>query len=80
MAMRYTSVKQIIDLWPSRAALAGAIRSSEGAVPLDRVHKWAQTGSIPARYWAALISSARAQGFVLTADDLVAVHDVRAAG
>lgn len=65
------TVYDIISLWPRRADLA-----SDVGVSVDAVHKWAQAGSIPARYQLGVLSSARQRGFDLTADDMVAAHAV----
>ena len=69
-----SSVRELIGLWPSRRALSGAIGVSE-----SRVHKWAQAGTIPARYHKCLIDAARSLGFVeVTADLVVALHSAPA--
>lgn len=70
-----TSIKDLIASWPSRKALAVEID-----VSVDRIHKWVQTESIPARFHARLLRSAAAQGISLTADDLARLHDRDDAG
>lgn len=67
------SIKQLIDLWPSRKALAEDIDTSK-----DRVDKWAQSGSIPAKFHAAVLKAAAARSFIITAEDLVRLHDPEA--
>jgi hypothetical protein len=65
------TIKALIDLWPSRAELAGDLDTS-----VDRVHKWAKPGgSIPAWFHADLLRAASARGFTVSADDLVRLHD-----
>ncbi len=68
-----SSVRHLIDLWPARKDLALAC-----GVPVARVHKWAEAGSIPARYHFAVLSSAQSCGFPVTADLLVRLHAVAA--
>ena len=65
------SIKALIDLWPARKDLAADID-----VSLDRVHKWAQTGAIPARFWGRVLKAALARGFEISSDDLVRLHDL----
>lgn len=64
------TIKDLIDLWPARRDLAADI-----GVSLDRVHKWAQAQSIPARFHRRVLESAAVRGFSVTADDLVRLHD-----
>lgn len=71
------TVRDIIDLWPSRAALAEDITSEEDPVTVDRVHKWPKAGVIPSIYHWRIIMAARRRGFGLTADDMARVHDLR---
>lgn len=75
---RITDAKAIIDLWPTRAAMAAALTVAGDVVTKERVDKWAQRGVIPSRYWARVIVAALAGGVALTADDLVAAHDQKA--
>jgi hypothetical protein len=78
-AMRdMTSVKDLLDRWPSRAEVAADI-SAQGdeVISVDRVHKWARSGTIPPRFWARLIASAARREVPLTAEILVSLHDVR---
>jgi hypothetical protein len=65
-----TTIKQLIDLWPARRVLA-----EELATTKDRVDKWAQSGSIPARFHGPLLRAAARRGFSVTADDMVRLHD-----
>ncbi len=65
-----STVKQLIDLWPARKVLAQEIGASK-----ERVDKWAQSGSIPARFHAAILRAASARSFAVTADDIVRLHD-----
>lgn len=65
-----SSIKLLIDRWPSRKDLAADI-----GVSLDRVHKWAQTESIPARFHARILRAATLREIAISADDLVRLHD-----
>ena len=64
------TVKDLIDLWPTRKVLAEDVATTK-----ERVDKWAQTGSIPARFHAAVLRAATVRGFEVTADDIVRMHD-----
>lgn len=63
------TVKDLIDLWPSRQVLADEIATSKA-----RVDKWPANG-IPAWFHARVLKAGRARGFAITADDLVRLHD-----
>jgi hypothetical protein len=64
-----SSVRDLIDLWPARKGLADAC-----GVPVARVHKWAEVGSIPAKYHLAVLNSALGAGYPVTADLMVRLH------
>lgn len=64
------TVRHLIDLWPTRKVLAEDVAATK-----ERVDKWAQTESIPAKFHARIIRSAATRGFPVTADDLVRLHD-----
>lgn len=64
-----SSILELLDLWPTRRELATEIAAST-----DRVHKWAQTGSIPAKYHLAIIMAAERRGFSVTGDLLARLH------
>lgn len=69
------TIKDLIDLWPTRAELAADMGTT-----VDRVHKWAKPGgAVPAWYHADLLRAAAARGFAVTAADLVRLHDKRRA-
>lgn len=70
-----STVKQLIDRFPTRQALAAAV-SRLGGVPVsaDRVHGWARFGSIPARFHRAVVLAAAEFGIGATADMLDALH------
>lgn len=70
-----SSIKALIKCWPTRKDLADDL-----AVSKERVDKWAQTESIPARFHAAVIRAAAVRGIAVTAADLVRLHDSDAAG
>lgn len=71
-------IKQVINLWPTRAALAEDISRAcgSGSVNVAQVHKWAQAGAIPARFHAAVIRAGRQRGFNVSADLMVLLHSV----
>ena len=66
-----TPIKELIDRWPTRRALADEIGAKEAAV-----HKWAKAGRIPAVWQAGVIRAARARGIEhVTAEWMVAHHE-----
>lgn len=62
---------QIVDDLGGGTKLAEEMKTT--ATPADRetIYAWKARGSIPARYWPALIEVARRQGKALTADDFL---------
>ena len=65
-----TPIRELIDTWPNRKALASEI----GANP-DAVHKWAQSGRIPPRWQAKVITAAQQRGlWHVTAEWMVLQH------
>jgi hypothetical protein len=73
--MQNTPVKDLIDRWPSRAALASDLEAVIGEpVSVDRVHKWAQAGSIPSGFQAHVIAAASRRGFEITPEEMVRIH------
>ena len=64
-------IKELIDTWPTRKALADEIGART-----DAVHKWAAAGRIPADWQAAVLSAARKQDKLahVTAEWLVDQH------
>jgi hypothetical protein len=73
------TVREIIDLWPSRAALAEDVSAPDDPVTVATVHKWAQRNSIPSHYHAPLLRAAQRRHIVLSAGALVAAHERRRA-
>lgn len=65
-----STVRDLIDAWPSRKEFAADIE-----VSVERVQKWAQLGTIPARFWARIIRHGALRSVAVTADDLVRLHD-----
>lgn len=76
--MKAVAVKDLINLWPSRASLSGEINrliTDPGKlVSTDRVHKWAQNGTIPPYYHAVIIEAGQARDLDVDANLLVHVH------
>lgn len=67
------TVKALIDLWPARKELASDIGTT-----VDRVHKWAAAGAVPARFHQRIIDAGARRGFPLSANLLVRLHDIAA--
>ena len=66
-----SSIRSVIDLWPARRALAEDVGVSE-----SRVHNWAKSGTIPARYHARIVRAAMGRGLEVDAALLVRLHDL----
>jgi hypothetical protein len=63
-------IKQLIDCWPTREALALEIGAKA-----DVVHKWANSGRIPSGWQAAVTHAAQARGLeYATAEWMLQVH------
>lgn len=69
-----TSVRELIDLWPNRKDLAADCSAGHEPVTVDRVHKWALSGAIPAKYHLLVVRAATRRGFDVTAHDLAVLH------
>ncbi len=71
-----STVRDLIDLWPTRAALAEDIsaRCEDRPATPAQVHKWAASGSIPSRFHWAVVQSGLARGFDVSADLIVQLH------
>jgi len=67
--MEIQTTKDLIDMWPSRRALA-----DEVGVSADRVHKWALSNAIPSGFHAWVIQLGVARGFPVDADLIVKLH------
>lgn len=65
VCMTEPSFRSIIELWPSREAMAAEIGANASAVS-----KWWQRDGIPAEWWAAVLATDCAVGAGLTAEAL----------
>lgn len=63
-----TSFRAVIELWPSREALASDIGAGASAVS-----KWWQRDVIPAERWAAILATGIANDNGVTAEKLTAL-------
>lgn len=68
MASQITSFRALIELWPSREAMAADIGAGASAVS-----KWWQRDSVPAEWWSAVLGTDCAKGKGLTAEVLTAI-------
>lgn len=73
-----SDIRQLINLWPTRAELAADLSVTCGKVNVGKVHKWAQASSIPSRFHAAVIQAAKSRGFNVSAELLVDLHSIKA--
>ncbi|MEY8117628.1 hypothetical protein AB9F26_05075 [Falsihalocynthiibacter sp. BN13B15] len=62
----FSTFRDLIALWPSRAAFAEDV-----SVSLGRVHKWAQKNSIPAPYLSIILTAGKNRRFDISADLLL---------
>lgn len=74
-----STVKDLIDLWPTRAALADDVARHMHwtKVTAAQVHKWAQAQSIPARYHQAILLAASERNLSVTAESIVLAHSLQ---
>lgn len=74
--MSSTPIKDLIDEWKPRRALAEEI-----GAPVASVHKWAENDRIPSRWQARVVQAAQDRGLrYVTGDWMLAAHeDLRAA-
>lgn len=72
------SIRDVIALWPTRPDLASDLSAvCEGhVITKSRIDKWAENGSIPAKYHAPLVSAAAVRGFPVTAQLLADLHSL----
>ncbi len=71
------TVRAIIALWPTRAALAEDLsEDASDPVSVDRVNGWVKRGSIQSKYYGRILRAARRRALMLSSDDLVRAHDL----
>lgn len=63
-----SSFRSVIELWPSREAMASDIGAGASAVS-----KWWQRDGIPAEWWAAVLATDTASKKLLTAEALTSL-------
>lgn len=70
------SIRDLVNLWPSRSALADDMTrlAKKRSVSIHQVNKWAVTGSIPAKYHYQFLQAAQGRNLPVTADVLVRLH------
>lgn len=71
-----SSIRDLVNLWPTRSSLANDLQALCPSLNTNtaRVHKWAEHGSIPARYQFSVLIAGRRRGFAITADLIVELH------
>jgi len=72
----FRTIRDVIDLWPTRSALADDMRIVAPFAPVssERISKWPSADAIPARFHQAVLEAAILRGFLVTAQDLVSLH------
>lgn len=64
------SINDLIGLWPSRQMFASDVGAN-----VEAVHKWAQSGRIPARWMQSVMAAAKMRGHRhITPEWMLAVH------
>lgn len=73
-----SSIRDLVNLWPTRAALAAEINAEFPflGVTTGQVHKWAEKDSIPARYQFAVLCVGQNRGFDISSDLILRLHMV----
>lgn len=61
----FASFRSIIELWPSREAMAG-----DTGAPATAVSKWWQRDRLPAEWWSAVLATETATINLVTAEVL----------
>lgn len=71
-----SSIRELVNLWPTRATLAGDLKKAYPGLKVSaaQVHKWAEKGSIPARYHFPVMVAGRLRKFPITADLIAQLH------
>lgn len=67
-------VVKILSMWPDRQAVYADAVAADPALNMVAVHRWFQRGSVPAKYWSALIAGAKRREIDLSAEDVVLAH------
>jgi hypothetical protein len=70
-------VTKLLNLWPDRQSVYADAVDADPSLNMVAVHRWFQRGSVPAKYWSALISGAQRREINLTADDVVLAHSMQ---
>ena len=74
-------ISQHLKHWPKRQDFADELSlqlEKPGFVGVERVHKWARSGFIPAGFWCAVIAISNRRGVELDADTLAEWHKIDA--
>lgn len=73
-----SSIRELVNLWPKRADLVADMQAAmpELHVTVHQVHKWAEKGSIPAKFHYAILLAARARNLPVTAEIIAELHVV----
>ena len=72
--MMQTSVLDLLAQWPDRNAVFEDARAADPALKIVAVHRWFQRGSVPSKFWAALVAGAGRRGLSVSADHLMHAH------
>lgn len=72
--MTQVSVPELLSEWPDRHAIHADAKAADEQLDIVAVHRWFQRGSIPVKYWTALIEGGVRRGLNIDADRLLASH------
>ena len=74
MGTMSTPVKTLLSKCGSRQEVLADARTVDPDLDLVAVHRWHQRGSIPPKYWLAIVSGAKRRGNAVSVDDLAKAH------
>lgn len=66
------TLNDLLKIYPSHYSLANDLEISP-----DRVYRWFKRKRIPQEKWKAVIDSATARGFIVTADQMLKMNEPR---
>ena len=64
----FQTYREVIDLWPSLAAL-----SEDTGATIEQVRKWRQRGKIPGEWWLPVAQAAPRRRILLSVEDLAGI-------
>lgn len=72
--MTQVSIPELLSEWPDRQAIYADAKAADQRLDIVAVHRWFQRGSVPVKYWRALIDGALRRGLNVSAERFLAAH------